>query len=119
MKNLHFNSSNKNKILYEHPKPVLNIQVNKKRKEYKAGLVALLDSGADDTMIKLKCLPSNARLERNETQYKVAGSIFETKHIAKVQFTSPQFSTSKSLHGNVWLMKVIITWNVSSSETIP
>ena len=106
MKNLHFNSSNKNKILYEHPKPVLNIQVNKKRKEYKAGLVALLDSGADDTMIKLKCLPSNARLERNETQYKVAGSIFETKHIAKVQFTLPQFSTSK-----------IITWKCAIDES--
>lgn len=81
-------------------RPIIWIDIHKgpsSSKLFATDVVTLCDSGADDTMIKRRCLPDGTTLIKSPEEYEIAGGIYKTKYKAVVHFTLPEFSSSKRI----------------------
>ena len=90
-----FNLSSGNK----YPLPVVNVSLRggkKKRATTVAGLTCLWDSGATDSMIKIKHTKYyKLKMQYNKVEYSTAAGLYFKTHYIKVHFCMPEFSSIK------------------------
>jgi hypothetical protein len=69
----------------------------KGQRSHKTGLLVLFDTGCSHSMMSA-AMAKHVKWKRSTASFNTAAGQYETKHMAKVLFTLPEFSESKILH---------------------
>ncbi len=82
------------------PLTIINVHKGKRAREiHAAGLTCLWDGGASHSIINYSYVKKfKSKFRKNETIYDTVGGEYKIKYDIKIDFTMPEFSSSKVIH---------------------